>query len=142
MVTIWLIFSAVLVVAEIISLGLTTVWFAIGALAAALAAFLNVKFSIQLIIFAVVSLVLLVLMGPLARKHLMKEPEKTNVEGLIGKIGVVKSTIDNLKAEGVVMLNGTEWSARSENDEIIEADCQVEVCSISGVKLIVKKVQK
>ncbi|MCM1272611.1 MAG: NfeD family protein [Clostridium sp.] len=142
MVTIWLILSAVLVVMEIISLGLTTVWFAIGALVAALAAFFHASFGIQLIIFAVVSLVLLVLMGPLARKHLIKEPEKTNVEGLVGKVGIVKSTIDNLKAEGVVMLNGTEWTARSENDAVIEAESQVEVCSISGVKLIVKKVEK
>ncbi|MDE6025249.1 MAG: NfeD family protein [Lachnospiraceae bacterium] len=142
MVTIWLVLSAVLIVAEIISLGLTTVWFAIGALASALAAFLGAGFSIQLIIFAVVSLVLLVLMGPFARKHLMKETEKTNVEGLVGKIGVVKSTIDNLRAEGIVMLNGIEWSARSENEEVIEPECRVEVRSISGVKLIVKKIEE
>jgi len=87
MIVVWLVVSAALIVAEIISLGLTTIWFAIGALAAALAAFLGAGISIQLIVFAVLSVVFLVFTAPVARKHFMRQPEKTNVEGLIGKIG-------------------------------------------------------
>lgn len=135
----WLIVSAVLVVAEIISLGLTTIWFAVGALAAALASFLGANVVVQLIVFAVISLILLIFTAPIARKHLIKEPEKTNVDSLIGKTGIVGSTIDNIKAEGMVILNGQEWSARSDDDQIIEKDAKVEIVSISGVKLIVKK---
>lgn len=139
MIVVWLVVSAALIVAEIISLGLTTIWFAIGALAAALAAFLGAGISIQLIVFAALSVVFLVFTAPVARKHFMRQPEKTNVEGLIGKIGVVTDAIDNLKSEGVVSLNGQEWSARSESGENIEKDCRVSVVSISGVKLIVKR---
>lgn len=139
MIAVWLVVSAALIVAEIISLGLTTIWFAIGALAAAFVAFLGAGISVQLIAFAVISVVFLVFTAPVARKHFMGQPEKTNIEGLVGMIGVVTDTIDNLKSEGTVSLNGLEWSARSENGESIEKDCRVSVVSISGVKLIVKR---
>lgn len=139
MTVVWLVVSAALIVAEIISLGLTTIWFAIGALAAALVAFLGAGISIQLIVFAVLSLVFLIFTAPVARKHFMRQPEKTNVESLVGMIGVVTDAIDNLKSEGTVSLNGQEWSARSESGENIEKDCRVSVVSISGVKLIVKR---
>lgn len=136
---IWLIATAALIVMEIISLGLTTIWFAGGALVAALTAYLRLHWLVQILFFAVVSLLLLFLTRPLAVKHLMKEPEKTNVEGLIGKTGYVTKTINNLKAEGEVKLNGMEWTARSKDDEVIEKDDEVIVDSISGVKLIVVK---
>ncbi|MCM1081904.1 MAG: NfeD family protein [Clostridium sp.] len=139
MIVVWLVVSAVLIIAEIVSLGLTTIWFALGALAAALAAFLGANVSIQLIVFAVLSFVFLIFTAPVARKHFMRQPEKTNVEGLVGMIGVVTDAIDNLKSEGTVFLNGQEWSARSESGESIEKDCRVSVVSISGVKLIVKR---
>ncbi|MDE5873728.1 MAG: NfeD family protein, partial [Lachnospiraceae bacterium] len=95
--------------------------------------------SVQLIVFAVISVVFLIFTAPVARKHFMGQPEKTNVESLVGMIGVVTDAIDNLKSEGTVSLNGLEWSARSENGENIEKDCRVSVVSISGVKLIVKR---
>ncbi|MBQ7708266.1 MAG: NfeD family protein [Lachnospiraceae bacterium] len=136
---IWLIATAVLVVMEIVSLGLTTIWFAGGTLVAALMAYLGLHWIIQVLIFAAVSLVLLIFTRPLAVKHLMREPEKTNVEGLIGKTGYVTKAINNLKAEGEVKLNGMEWTARSKTDEVIEKDEEVVVEEISGVKLVVSK---
>ncbi len=136
---IWLIATAVLVVMEMISLGLTTIWFAGGALVAALTAYLGLHWLAQIFVFAIVSLLLLFFTRPIAVKHLMKEPEKTNVEGLIGQVGYVTKTINNLKSEGEVKLNGMEWTARSKDDEIIEKDEEVVVDSISGVKLIVLK---
>lgn len=138
-VIIWLIAAAVLIIMEIVSLGLTTIWFAGGALVAALMAYLGLHWIIQVLIFAVVSLLLLLFTRPLAVKHLMKEPEKTNVEGLIGKTGYVTKTINNLKAEGEVKLNGMEWTARSKDDEVIEENEEVIVEEISGVKLVVSK---
>ena len=136
---IWLIAAAILIVVEIISLGLTTIWFAGGALVAALFAYLGFGWMVQIMSFAVVSLLLLIFTRPLAVKHLMKETEKTNVEGLIGKKGYVTKTIDNLKGEGEVKLNGLEWTARAEDDSIIEVNEEIIVKSISGVKLIVTK---
>lgn len=136
---IWLAVAAVMIILEIVSLGLTTIWFAGGALVAALVAFLGGKLMLQIAVFAVVSLVFLVFTRPIAQKHLMKNTEKTNVESLIGKIGIVTADIHNLKSEGTVKLNGLEWSARSEDDTDIPAGNQVEVRAVSGVKLIVVK---
>jgi membrane protein implicated in regulation of membrane protease activity len=68
----------------------------------------------------------------------MKENEKTNVESLIGQKAVVKERIDNLKAEGVVLVNGLEWTARTVDDTIAEAGSTVEILEVKGVKLMVR----
>ncbi|MBE5954773.1 MAG: NfeD family protein [Lachnospiraceae bacterium] len=138
-VIIWLIIAAILIVSEIVSLGLTTIWFAGGAIVAAVLAHFGAHWIVQILVFAIVSFVLLVLTRPIAQKHLMKDMEKTNIDGLIGITGLVTETIDNTKAEGVVVLDGKEWTARSVSGEIIEKDSKVKVDSISGVKLMVTK---
>lgn len=138
-VIIWLVIAAILIVSEIVSLGLTSIWFAGGAIVAAVVAHFGAHWIVQILVFAVVSFVLLILTRPIAQKHLMKDMEKTNIDGLIGTIGLVTETIDNTKAEGVVILDGKEWTARSVGGEIIEKDNKVKVESISGVKLMVTK---
>jgi membrane protein implicated in regulation of membrane protease activity len=136
---IWLVIAAIMIVAEIISLGLTTIWFAGGAMVAALLAYLGAGWLVQIVVFAVVSLILLLFTRPIAQKHLMKDPEKTNVEALVGMTAYVTEAIDNVKAKGVVKLNGLEWSARSEDGSSIAEDEEVVVKAVSGVKLIVSK---
>ena len=136
---IWLSIAALLVIVEIATLGLTTIWFAGGALAAAIATHFGAGWLIQIVVFAVVSVLLLVFTRPLAQKHLFKNNEKTNVDSLIGTVSMVIETIDNQKQTGKIMLNGLEWSARSENGDIIEEDSEVVVQNIQGVKPIVSK---
>ncbi len=138
-VIIWLVLAAVLILCEIATLGLTTIWFAGGAIVTAVVANFEVHWLAQILVFAVVSSIFFVFMRPWAQKHLMKNIEKTNVEALVGTIGVVSQDIDNTKAQGVVMLDGMEWTARSVNEDIIEKDSKVKVESISGVKLMVTK---
>lgn len=138
-VVVWLAVAAVMIVAEIISLGLTSIWFAGGALVAALVACFVDGWMLQVVIFAVVSLILLIFTKPIAQKHLMKNPEKTNVESLIGEKAYVTEEINNIKSKGAVKLKGLEWSARSENEEVIAADSEVVVKAVSGVKLIVSR---
>lgn len=138
-VVVWLAVAAVMIIAEIVSLGLTSIWFAGGALVAALVACFADGWMLQVVIFAVVSLVLLIFTKPIAQKHLMKNPEKTNVEGLIGEKAYVTEEINNIKSKGAVKLKGLEWSARSENEEVIAADTEVVVKAVSGVKLIVSR---
>lgn len=136
---IWLSIASILVIIEIATLGLTTIWFAGGALAAALATHLGANWLVQIIVFAVVSLALLVFTRPIAQKHLFKNNEKTNVDSLVGASANVIETINNKKQEGRIMLNGLEWSARSKDDELIEEGTEVFVESIQGVKAIVSK---
>lgn len=135
----WLIALVVLLIIEIITLGLTTIWFAGGALVAFLAALLGMNTIIQVIIFLAVSLVLLIYTRPLAAKYFNTRRVRTNSESLIGKEAKVTAKIDNFNQQGTVVVNGQEWSARSVDDQIIEPEEAVTIIEISGVKLIVKK---
>ena len=135
--TVWLIITVVLIVVEIITLGLTSIWFAGGALIAGLISLTGVHWLVQILVFAVVSAILFGFTRPIARKHFMKNIEKTNVDGLIGKEGIVKQEIDNIEAQGVVKLNGMDWTARSVDGTNIPEGEKVLVDSIDGVKLMV-----
>ncbi len=135
----WLIVFVVLLIVEIATMGLTTVWFAGGALVAFLAAYIGFGVVVQVLVFLIVSILLLVLTRPLAVKFFNQEREKTNAESLIGQKAVVKEEINTLQATGRVEVGGMEWSAKTEESEIIEADTIVMIKGIQGVKLIVEK---
>ena len=135
----WLIVFVILLVVEIATMGLTAVWFAGGALVAFLAAYMGFGVVVQVLVFLIVSISLLVLTRPLAVKFFNQEREKTNAESLIGQKAVVKEEINTLQATGRVEVNGMEWSAKTEESEIIEADTIVMIKGIQGVKLIVEK---
>lgn len=138
-VLIWLTIVAVFILIEMITLGLTTVWFAGGALVAAIASAFGAPIWIQLLLFIFVSILLFVFTRPIAMKHLNPKTEKTNVESLIGKKAVVLQTIHNQASQGQVKVNDIEWTARSTNDDtIIQAGTTVIIRKISGVKLIVE----
>lgn len=139
----WLILLAAFIVIEILTLGLTTLWFAGGALAALLVSIMSGNIFIQVIIFLLVSFVLLSLVRPLAQKHFNQDRIKTNAQTLIGMTAVVMEPIDNLKAQGRVTVRGQEWAARNINEgEVLEKDSLVRVTAISGVKLMVEKISE
>lgn len=137
----WLLLAAIFIVFEIISLGLTTIWFAGGAFVAAVAGACGANLAIQIILFVVVSVILLVMTRPIAVKHLDARTEKTNSEALIGQKAYVLQEIDNLKEVGQAKINGMEWTARAKEDSmIIPAGETVKVIGIQGVKLIVETI--
>lgn len=139
----WLLLAALFIVIEIISLGLTTIWFAGGAFVAALAGLAGVSLTIQVALFLIVSIILLVLTRPVAVKYLDSKTQKTNSEALIGQKAVVLQTIDNLKTEGQVKVNGMEWTARAKMDEMVIPEGEVvTILEIQGVKLIVEPVSQ
>lgn len=117
---IWLVVLAILLVIEFLTLGLTTVWFAGGALVAFLVSLAGGPLWLQLLLFIAVSVVLLLFTRPLAVKYLNKDVQKTNVDSIPGQKGIVTATIDNLKAEGQVTIQGMEWTARAKNGNTIE----------------------
>lgn len=135
----WLIIFIVLLVIEIITMGLTTIWFAGGALMALLMAFIGFGLPVQIGVFLVVSVALLVLTRPVAVKYFNTERQKTNAESLIGQQAVVLKDVDTLHAAGLVEVNGQEWSAKTdEPNGFIPKDSVVSIEGIQGVKLIVK----
>ncbi len=135
---VWLVVLAIMLVIEALTLGLTTVWFGVGAIGAAIVAWLGYGIWVQIIVFAILSVVAMALCRPIAVKYLNKDKEKTNVDDVIGKTVVVTKEIDNEQARGTVMLNGMEWTARSEDGRIIAEKEKATVVSVEGVKLIVK----
>ena len=140
---IWLMVLVAFVVIEIATMGLTTIWFAGGALIALLLAYFKTSFYVQLAAFLIVSIVLLVVTRPLALKFFNQKREKTNIDSLIGKQAIVTADIHNLKGEGQVMLDGMEWTARAyEEERTIPAGAVVEVKDVRGVKLIVIEVKE
>ncbi len=136
----WLILLVILLVIEALTLGLTTIWFAGGALVAFILALLRVNLLAQIAIFCAVSVVLLLFTRPFALKYLNRSRTKTNAESLIGGTALVTERIDNLAGTGQVQIEGQTWTARSVDDTpAIEKDRKVTVEKISGVKLIVKE---
>lgn len=136
----WLILLIAFLVIELMTLGLTTIWFAGGSLIAFLAGLLGAPLYLQIVIFFVTSLLLLGLTRPIVKNYFNKNRVKTNAAALIGKHAVVLEEINNLKCSGQVSVDGQQWSARTKNEEeIIEAGDKVQILEINGVKLIVQK---
>ncbi|MGN1165882.1 MAG: NfeD family protein [Lachnospiraceae bacterium] len=136
----WLIIFIILLVIEILTMGLTTIWFAGGALAAFLIGVIGFGLTVQMVVFLVVSILLLVLTRPVAVKYFNRERQKTNAESLIGQRAYVLEDIDTMKAVGRVEIRGQEWSAKTdEPDGKIPKDTVVVVEGIQGVKLIVRE---
>ena len=139
MLIVWLVVLIVSIAIEALTLGLTSIWFAGGALLAVVAAALSLPISVQVLVFFVGSLLLLIFTRPIAVKYFNKDRIKTNVESFVGRQAIVISEIDNLQGIGQVTVSGQEWSARSFNqDEKFEVGAVVNVVAIDGVKLIVK----
>ena len=139
----WMVILILCIVIEVLTLGLTTIWFAAGALVAIFAALLYAPIFVQVILFLLVSLTLLFFTRPIAVKYFNRDRVKTNVESMVGRQAIVIGEIDNVQATGQVTVSGQEWSARSWDDKVrIPAGAVVVVVAISGVKLIVRTEQR
>jgi len=139
----WLIAMVVLLIIEAIVPGLISIWFALGALAALLAALLHAPLWLQIVWFLVVSIAALILTRPLAKKYVNSRVQPTNADMLVGKECVVKERVDNLHETGTVSVAGKIWTARTADEALtLEKDSLARVLRIDGVKLIVEPLQK
>ena len=138
----WLIAMVLFGVLEAVTVGLTSIWFAVGALAALIAASLGAGTLVQVILFLAVSFVTLLLVRPLAQRYINDRKVPTNADRVIGQEAVVTQTIDNLKGEGQVSISGAVWTARSQEEAPIPAGSRVRVLRIEGVKVIVSPAQE
>lgn len=140
MTTIWLIIFVVCIVIEIVTMGLTTIWFAGGALVAAIGAAVGAPLWLQIVLFIVASLVLLYFTRPIAVKYFNKDRVKTNAESLVGQQAIVISEVDNLQGIGQVTVGGQEWTARTVKEGItLPVGSVVIIRAINGVKLMVEE---
>ena len=139
---IWLIVIIVMSVIEALTAQLVSIWFVIGAVVALIVSIITPSITIQTATFIVVTIITLLATRPFVKKILNFKKEDTNIGRYIGKTGVVISKIDNSLGKGQVNVSGNVWTARSQDDTIIEEGLDVVVMSIEGVKLIVKKKDK
>nr|MBD5454814.1 NfeD family protein [Lachnospiraceae bacterium] len=136
----WLGILVILVVIELFTMGLTTIWFAGGALVAALISIPGTPLIVQILFFLIVSILLLYFTRPIAVKYFNRDRTRTNVESLIGRQAIVISEINNVEGIGQVNTGGMEWSARSSyHNIVIPVGAVVTVLGIDGVKLIVEE---
>lgn len=139
----WLVLLIVFIVGEFISVGLVSIWFAAGALAAVILAGCQVDFSIQIIVFFMVSGILLWFTRPWAQKFVNAKMQKTNVDSVIGEKVYVTERVSNLDQTGKAVVRGQEWTVRADDDtQTFGKGELVEVVRVSGVKLLVKRVEK
>ena len=137
----WLIAFILFVVGEAVTVGLVSIWFAVGSLGALLTAALGGGLWLQIAVFLILSALSLMLLKPLSRKWMAgHKAARTNADRVIGETALVTEDIDNTMATGQVQVDGQIWTARSAHDVVIPAGSQVKVLSIQGVKVMVERV--
>ena len=136
----WLIAFFVFAVGEAVTVGLVSVWFAVGALAAMFATALGAGLWLQVTVFLGISALALALFKPLSSNILKPMVSATNADRVIGSAALVTETIDNTQAQGQVKVktDGQVWTARSAQNVVIPAGTDVRVLRIEGVKVMVE----
>ena len=134
---IWLVLLVVFLIAEAVTVTLVSLWFAVGALIALFAGLLGGPLWLQVLLFLAGSTLSLFALRPLFRKYLRPKLTATNIDSVIGSIGLVTVSVDNASASGQVKLGAMEWTARSTSGDPISEGTLVRVDRIEGVKLLV-----
>ena len=136
---IWLALLLLFAGAEAASVGLTSIWFAAGALCALIAALLGAPLWLQTALFLAVSALCLLAVRPLAKRGLNSRVEPTNADRVIGQQAQVTEDIDNIRGRGTVVIRGVTWTARSEDGSPLPAGTLVRVLRIEGVRVFVER---
>jgi membrane protein implicated in regulation of membrane protease activity len=137
----WIAVMIVCIVIESLTLTLTTLWFACGAFVTIFISMTPLPFRWQVLIFAVISCVLLVLTRPLLLKKMNKRREsKTNVDAIIGQEVLVTKTITQFD-KGEVKCSGTYWPAESKDGSELPEGSVCRILSIQGNTVTVEAVE-
>ena len=137
----WLIAAGVFFIIEMATIGFLVFWLGIGALLAMVTSFITDSILIQVIVFVVTSTLLLIFTRPLVNKFI-KVPKETvtNAYSIIGKKAIVVKEINNVEGDGQIKVDVEGWSAKSNTDEVISKETEVEIVEIDGVKAVVRKI--
>lgn len=139
---IWLIIAGVCLVAEIMTVGFLIFWFAIGAFFAMIVSLFTNNLIIQTSVFVISSAIMIFATKPFVKKFVNNNNSiKTNVNSIIGKIGIVTQDINSINSTGQIKVGGEIWSALGKNDINIEKGTEVEILEVKGVKVIVTPIK-
>lgn len=134
---VWLVVFVILLLIEATTVNFITIWFAVGSLGAFITTYLTDNTLIQCLVFVVITTIALIVTRPLVKKLSKGKPHiKTNLDSVVGEVGIVDETIKPT-AMGRVNVLGKNWAAKS--DKMIKVGSKVRILAIDGVKLIVQK---
>lgn len=133
---IWFVLIFAFLIIEALSFNLITIWFAFGSLCAFISTYFTDNLIIQIVVFTFFTIISLIFTKPLLDKFINKNVPKTNIDIIIGKIGIVTKEINEL-SPGRVKVSGKDWMAIS-NSRIDEGK-KVRVLKIEGAKIIVRE---
>ena len=135
----WLVLFVVLALFELATINLISIWFSFGALITTFVSLATDNLMIHLAVFTISSILLLLLTKPFVKKMKKRDVVPTNLDRVIGKVGVVTEKIEK-DGIGEVKVLGKKWSAYS--DKEVEENSKVKVLSINGVKLKVEEIKE
>lgn len=138
----WLAAMVIFIMAEAATVTLVSIWFAAGSLAAIVVALCGGGVGLQVTVFLLVAIALLASLRGVVRKHFTPKLHKTNVDSIIGTVGVVTTPVNNVAALGRVTISGMEWAARSTTGQPLPEGMKVRVDRIEGVKVFVSPAQE
>lgn len=138
----WLVIIALSVIAEILTLGLTSIWCALSAIVSLIIAVAGGSFIVQVVVFLVLTVVQIALLRPVLKKILSFEKTDTNYTAIIGEEANVIEEIDNLKNSGRISVKGMDWLAKTKDSSIIPKGKKVKIIKIQGASLIVELIKE
>lgn len=139
---VWLVLIFVFLIVEACTVGLMSVWFALGSFCAFVVSVFCEDLWVQIAVFILVSIITLIVYI-IWMKKFKKEIEiqgiRTQVGGLIGKECLVIEALDKLHGTGRVKVDGTDWKAECKDDTVIPVGVVVRIVSSKGVTLHVER---
>ena len=145
---VWLILSAIFIVAEMFTSGFVLLWFGVGALIAAVLALTGVvTLPIQVIVFLAVSIALTIASRTIFENVFMRlspgRELKTGVDTLPGRIGIVVMASSGATREGAVRVFGSTWRAFPvEGEESLCEGEQVRIERVEGASVYVSRIEQ
>lgn len=137
--TIWICIAIASLIIEIATpTALVIIWCFFGAIAALLLALFHVSVYVQVVVFVIVSILMMIVIRPLATKYLRGNTIATNADRLIGENAIITKEIKD-NGWGEVRIQSQYWSAIEVDGKSIEVGKKVKVLAIEGAKLIVKE---
>lgn len=137
----WFLIFLILIIVEVLTINLSTVWFIIGSVFAFFSSFFTRNLNYQIIVFIVCTIISIILTKRFLTKVSNFKKINTNVDSIIGRICLVTKDINNLLNQGEIVIDKNIWSALSKDDNvIIREGTKVKICDIKGVKVIVEEV--
>ena len=139
---IWLAVALVMLIAEAATVQMVSIWFCLGAVAAAITAILGGSVPVQVVVFVVVSGLTMAFTRKFFKKVLRVKKTPTNADSVIGAIGQVTEPIDDEAGTGRIKVEGMDWSARTTDGSKLPEGVKVKVKAIAGVKLMVSPIRE